>query len=109
MASIRTVDGYAAVPPGTYSPARSMGMTFCPMTTPLALAYNKAVSLLTLVKLADIVRRLLTQNTQKLGLDRFERRIYLLRADGQVVKSGTVKASAVLEQRPRLRAHEHRR
>ena len=74
------------------------GYDLLPYDNALALAYNKAVSLLTLVKLADIVRRL-TQNTQKLGLDRFERRIYLLRADGQVVKSGTVKASAVLEQR----------
>ena len=34
MASISTVEGYAAVPPGTYRPARSTGITFCPITTP---------------------------------------------------------------------------
>ena len=34
MASISTVDGYAAVPPGTYRPTLSRGVTFWPMTTP---------------------------------------------------------------------------
>ena len=34
MASISTVEGYAAVPPGTYSPTRSRGVTFWPITTP---------------------------------------------------------------------------
>ena len=34
MQFINTVDGYAAVPPGTYRPALSIGTTFCPMTIP---------------------------------------------------------------------------
>ena len=34
ITSIKTVDGYAAVPPGTYTPARWMGVYFCPSTMP---------------------------------------------------------------------------
>ena len=32
--TIKTEDGYAAVPPGTYSPTFSMGVTFWPRITP---------------------------------------------------------------------------
>ena len=35
-ASIRTVEGYAAVPPGTYRPTVSMGITFCPIMIPFS-------------------------------------------------------------------------
>ena len=34
-------DGYAAVPFGTYSPTRSMGVTFWPRTTPLGRVITK--------------------------------------------------------------------
>ena len=34
MQFMRTDDGYAAVPPGTYRPTFSIGVIFCPITTP---------------------------------------------------------------------------
>ena len=34
ITSMSTVEGYAAVPPGTYTPAFSMGVYFCPSTMP---------------------------------------------------------------------------
>jgi len=36
MAFINTEDGYAALPPGTYKPTRSKGVTCCPSTVPSA-------------------------------------------------------------------------
>ena len=41
MVSISTVEGYAAVPPGTYTPTFSMGVTFCPSTIPGLSAITK--------------------------------------------------------------------
>lgn len=39
IAFISTDDGYAALPPGTYRPTRSSGVTFWPSTVPSASVY----------------------------------------------------------------------
>ena len=41
--SMSTVEGYAAVPPGTYRPALSTGVIFCPMTVPSSPFISKPV------------------------------------------------------------------
>ena len=41
ITSINTVEGYAAVPPGTYTPTLARGSTLCPVTTPCALWVSK--------------------------------------------------------------------
>ena len=41
IAFISTDDGYAALPPGTYSPTRSSGVTFWPSLVPSASTYDQ--------------------------------------------------------------------
>ena len=38
---MRTEEGYAALPPGTYTPALARGVTFCPRIVPSGLASNQ--------------------------------------------------------------------